>query len=88
MLAAGEGPDIMLTEHGSKAFTGLPPKFWPRRMRGQRLSLIGSVPGAADILSLEALKEQSSHGIQKPSRRVGQKRFPSASWTAPRVAEK
>jgi hypothetical protein len=44
--------------------------------------------GAADIASVEAAKEQSSRGIQKPPQWVGQKRFPGACWTAPEVAEK
>ncbi len=85
MLAAGEG----VQHHTNRAWQGGihrgPPKLWLGGGWGQRSGLAAVSAGTVDITSVEAVKEQSSHGIQKPPVWVGQKRFLGACWTASEV---
>ncbi len=87
-LVAGEGPRTPLTEGGGENLYRGPPSFGLKggEVRGRILLVVST--GAADTASVEAVNEQSSQGVQKPSRLVGQKRFPGACRTAPEVTEK
>jgi hypothetical protein len=70
-------------QHGGEASTEVAPSsgFREGEVRGQVLLAMST--GSADITAVEAVKEQSSHGIQKPPRMVGKKWFPGACWMAP-----
>jgi hypothetical protein len=80
-----KGSRITVTEGGTEASTGLPPSSGFGGGRGQRSGLAAVSAGTADTTSVEAVKEQSSQGVQKPPVWVGQKQFLGACWTASEV---
>jgi hypothetical protein len=68
-----KGSRITITEGGMEASTGLPSSSGFGGGRGQRSGLAVVSAGTLDITSVEAVKEQSSQGVQKPPVWVGQK---------------